>query len=149
MNLDPNGVIFDFVDLSLSYLSKSIIFPNFHLNSSSDLIEFQKIYRKSLISLWIRPLFITILLNLYKFNIIGEFSFIFYTNRCAINNRIDSSHQEGGGERERGTDGRTERGREREGGRDREREREREREGGRDREREREGGRDIERGREG
>ena len=73
-----------------------VLFPNlsisliFHLNSSSDLIEFQRSLKNSLISSWIRPLFTTILFNLWLFHKIGEFGIIFDMNRSAINERIDS-----------------------------------------------------------
>ena len=43
MNLDPNSVIFDSVDSSLSLLFKNIKISNSIHISSSDLIEFQKI----------------------------------------------------------------------------------------------------------
>ena len=39
-NLDPNRVIFDFVDLSLSFLSKISIYQLSHLDSFFDLSEF-------------------------------------------------------------------------------------------------------------
>ena len=42
-------MISNFVDLSLSYLSKFIKFPNFSLNSLSDLIEFEEHLKNALI----------------------------------------------------------------------------------------------------
>ena len=48
MNLDPNFVIVDSVDLPSSYLFKNIKIPHFSLISLSDLIEFQGI-KKTLI----------------------------------------------------------------------------------------------------
>ena len=45
--------LFDFVDSSLSSLSKSIKMLISHLNLSSDLIKFQKIPHKYFNSLWI------------------------------------------------------------------------------------------------
>ena len=49
MNLDPNFVIVDYVDLPSSYLSKNIKIPHFSLISLSDLIEFQGIQKNTLI----------------------------------------------------------------------------------------------------
>ena len=46
MNLDPNRVIFDFVDSSWSFLSKITIS---HLNFLSDLIKFEEHFKNTLI----------------------------------------------------------------------------------------------------
>ena len=62
-NLDPNFVIFDYVDLPSSYISKNIKIPNVYLISSSNLIEFQRIHKNYLNSLWIQPLFTSKLSN--------------------------------------------------------------------------------------
>ena len=61
-----------------------------HLNSSSDLIEFQKISQNCLISPWIRPLLTTILFNSWLFDKISEFGINIDTNWCVINDRINS-----------------------------------------------------------
>ena len=47
-NLDPNQVIFDSVDSSLSYLSKFIKFLTSHHNLLSNLIEYEEIPQKYL-----------------------------------------------------------------------------------------------------
>ena len=49
MNIDTNRVIFDFVDLSYSSLSKGLKFVISHLSSLSDLIEFEEDFKNTLI----------------------------------------------------------------------------------------------------
>ena len=84
-------MIFDSVDTSLSYLSKSSLFS--HFNSSFDLIIFQKISRKYLISLWIQPLFTIIPLNSRYIHQIGQFGIIFDTRPFEIDNLAVSARQ--------------------------------------------------------
>ena len=90
---NPNRAIFDSTDRSLSYLSKNTIFPNFSLNSSSNLTKFQKISRKYLNSLWIRPLFTIIPFNSLLIPQIGKFGFIFDTRPCEIDDLAVLSRQ--------------------------------------------------------
>ena len=60
VDTSPNRVIFDFVDSSLNYLSKNLVYLLSHLNSLSNLIKFLK---NSLNSLHIRPLLTIIIFN--------------------------------------------------------------------------------------
>ena len=80
----------------IPWISFQVFFPNIsiflisHHDSSSDLIEFQKIIWKYHISLWNRPLFTTILLNSWLFDKIGVLGICFDTNWCVINDCINS-----------------------------------------------------------
>ena len=71
---------------------KILIFLISHHDSSSDLIKFQKIIWNYPISPWKRPLFTTILLNLWLFDKITEFGISFDMNWCVINDRFNSFH---------------------------------------------------------
>ena len=64
-----------------------------HLNSSSNLTKFQKISRKYLNSLWIRPVFTIIPLNSLLIPQIGKFGIIFDTRPCEIDDLAVSSRQ--------------------------------------------------------
>ena len=65
--------------------------PISYLNSSSNLTKFQKISRKYLNSLWIRPVFTIILLNSLLIPQIGKFGIIFDTRPCEIDDLAVSS----------------------------------------------------------
>ena len=82
---DPNSMIFDSVDSSLSPLSKNIKLPNFYPHLIV-WIKFAKIPWNFPISLWIRPLFTTIPFNLCLFPKIGEFGISFDSWTCVFNN---------------------------------------------------------------
>ena len=75
------GVIF--VKISNSLIS--------HLNSLSDLIQFEEVPKKYLNSPWIWPLFTTILSNWWLFLEIDEFGTYFDTSLCVFNDLMDSS----------------------------------------------------------
>ena len=78
------------IDLWVIFLKPPLIS---HLNSSSNLINFQKISWKYLNSLWIRPLFTIIPFNSWLIPNIGKLGFISDTRPCAIDDLTISSHQ--------------------------------------------------------
>ena len=93
MNLDPNYVIFNFVDSMLSSLSKYIKIPNFLAHFieilNFNLIKFQRIHRKYHNSPWIRPIFISILSNSRLIFKIGEFGNCFDACSRVFNDLVD------------------------------------------------------------
>ena len=90
---NPNRVIFDSTDRSLSLLSKNTFSLISHLNSSSNLTKFQNISQKYLNSLWIQPVFTIIPLNSLLIPQIGKFGIIFDTRPCEIDDLAVSSRQ--------------------------------------------------------
>ena len=86
-------MIFDSTDRSLSLLSKNTFSLISHLNSSSNLTKLQKISRKYLNSLWIRPVFTIIPLNSLLIPQIGKFGIIFDTRPCEIDDLAVTSRQ--------------------------------------------------------
>ena len=93
MITNQNQAIFDSTDRSLSYLSKNPFSLISHLNSSSNLTKFQKISRKYLNSLWIRPLFTIIPLNSLLIPQIVKFGLIFDAIPREIDDLAVSSRQ--------------------------------------------------------
>ena len=89
----PNSMILDSVDSFWSYLSKSKFSLISHLNSSSNLTKFQKISRKYLNSLWIRPLFTIIPFNSLLIPQFGKFGIIFDAIPHEIDDLAVSSRQ--------------------------------------------------------
>ena len=63
------------------------------IDLSSDLINFEENIINFLISLWIRPLFTNIPLNLNYFDQIGKFGIIFDTRPCEIDDLTVTSRQ--------------------------------------------------------
>ena len=81
-------MIFDSLDFSWSILSKKFKSLISHLNSSSDLIIFQRFLKKFSHYPWIQPLLTIILINLQLNHKISEYGNLFDTKKCVFNNRI-------------------------------------------------------------